>query len=317
MLISEALSLAKDSFKKHQISSYSIDSLLLLCYCLSCSKEHIIFNSSHVQNPTPNVLSRITLTQKQEREFLALIKRRCNREPISHLIGKREFFGNDFMVNRNVLDPRADSETLIEMVLEYFVDKNIRLNILELGIGSGCLLCIILQKLFNSQGIGVDISRDALDVAQKNARSLGLSNRIELLQSNWFSNLSTINSNPSLKSSIIPNETHKIKSICSTSFDLIISNPPYIKSGDIKFLQEEIKLFEPIKALDGGKSGLDCYLAISQNIKNYLKKDAILILEIGQNQESEIIKIFTNNGLRFIKDKKDLSGIIRCLMFQN
>jgi release factor glutamine methyltransferase len=281
MLISEALALARQNLQQQGIDSYWIDVLLLLCCCLSCTKEQVIFNSN------------LTINPEQQKKFFDLIKRRGNKEPLSHLVGKREFFGNDFIVSNNVLDPRPDSETLISYVLEYFVNKNIDLNILELGVGSGCLLLTILSHFPNSNGVGADISHLALDIAKKNAESLFLLNRIELLQSDWFVNL--------------PLEK---------KFDLIISNPPYIKTNDIKFLQEEVRIFEPILALDGGKNGLDCYLLIAKNAIFYLKNNGILVLEIGQNQEKEVIKIFNNAGLKFVANKKDLSSIVRCLVFK-
>jgi release factor glutamine methyltransferase len=281
MLISEALLLANNTLKQQGINSHRVDALLLLCHCLSFSKEQVIFNPQ------------LTINSQQEEQFFILIKRRSNKEPVSHLIGRREFYGIDFIVNNHVLDPRPDSETLIELVFENFINKNSHLKILELGVGSCCLLLTILQNFPNSSGIGVDISDQALEVAQKNVDILNLSKRAQLLKSNWFSNLD-------------PKE----------SFDLIVTNPPYIQTNDIQFLQEEVKTFEPKLALDGGKDGLDCYFLIAKEVMGFLKKDGILILEIGQNQEQDIIKIFTDVGLEFVQDKKDLSGIVRCLMFK-
>ncbi len=282
MLISEALLLATNTLKQQGINSNRVDALLLLCHCLSFSKEQVIFNPQLVIN------------LQQQEQFFALIQRRANREPFSHLVGHREFYGIDFSINNNVLDPRPDSETLIELTFEKFIDKNSNLNILELGVGSGCLLLTLLKNFPNSSGIGVDISDLALEVARKNANLLDLSHKTQLLKSNWFSGL-----------------------MAQNSFDLIITNPPYIQTNSIQFLQEEVKTFEPNLALDGGKSGLDCYIAIAKEVVGFLKKDGILILEIGQHQEQDVIKIFTDNGLKFIQDKRDLSGIIRCLMFKN
>jgi len=280
MLISEALLLAGNILKQQGINSHRVDALLLLCHGLSFSKEQVIFNPQ------------LAINLQQEKQFFNLIQRRSNREPVSHLIGHREFYGIDFSINSNVLDPRPDSETLIELAFENFINKNTNLNVLELGVGSGCLLLTLLKNFPNSSGVGVDISELALEVARKNANLLDLTHRVQLLKSNWFSNLKAQN-----------------------SFDLIITNPPYIQTDAIQFLQEEVKTFEPNLALDGGKSGLDCYVEIAKEVVGFLKKDGILILEIGQNQERDIIKIFTDNGLKFIRDKRDLSGIIRCLMF--
>jgi release factor glutamine methyltransferase len=282
MLISEALVLAKNLLKQKGVNSYQIDALLILCHCLSLTKEQIIFNP---QSP---------LNKKQQNKLNILLNRRAQREPMSHIIGCREFFGFDFIVNSNVLDPRPDSETLIEFVLEIFTDLQKPLVILELGVGSGCLLIAILKYFHEAFGLGVDISSEALEVAQKNSDALNLSERIDFAQSNWLSNLKL-----------------------SSEFDLIISNPPYIKTSDINFLQEEVKNFEPHLALDGGEDGLKCYLDISKDVKKFMKKDAFLLLEIGQNQEDGVIKIFNQSGLQFIRSKKDLSSITRCLLFQN
>ena len=280
MLISEALILAKNSLKQKGVNSYQIDALLLLCHCLSFSKEQIIFNPNFLLNP------------EQQLQFLLLLTRRENREPISHIIGRREFFGKNFFVNQNVLDPRPDSESLIELVLNILPTKELPLKVLELGVGSGCLLATILRMFPNALGVGVDVSDLALEIAQKNIDSLSLSSRANLIKSSWFTNL----------------DEHK-------DFDLIISNPPYIKTADMSYLQEEVKNFEPHLALDGGEEGLNCYLEIARTVRNFLSKSGFLVVEVGQNQENDVIKIFTNTGLEFIQDKKDLSGTVRCLLF--
>jgi release factor glutamine methyltransferase len=285
MFISEALFLAENILKQQGVNSYRIDALLLLCYCLSFTKEQVIFNS------------KFTLSLQQQQDFFSLIRRRSNREPISHIVGCREFFGIEFTVDSNVLDPRPDSEALIELVLERIVDKKSHLNILELGVGSGCLILAILKNFPNSFGVGVDISDKALNIARQNSVLLDLSGRVKFLESDWFSSLK--------------NDTD-----LKNSFDLIISNPPYIPTNDIKFLQKEVRVFEPKLALDGGESGLDCYLQIAKDVKSFLKKDGILVLEIGQNQEQDIIRIFEGSGLKFVISKKDLAGIVRCLMFK-
>jgi len=282
MLINEALILARCNLKQKGVNSYWIDALLLLCHCLSFSKEQVIFNQNFY------------LDQTKENQFITLLSRRENGEPISQIIGRREFFGNDFIVNANVLDPRPDSEILIELALDIFPDKNHPLQILELGIGSGCLLLTILKYFSGAQGLGVDVSDEALEVARKNVDLHGLSSRVELERSNWFANIDI-----------------------DRKFDLIISNPPYIQTNDIQYLQKEVRLFEPNLALDGGFNGLDCYILISKNIQQFMKESAFLLLEIGQSQEIDVIKIFNAEGLMFVRERKDLSNITRCLLFQN
>ena len=280
--LTSLLTFSKQELKKAGIASFSIDTILLAQKIFCLSKEQIIFSSKIVPN------------QNQIDQFLSLLARRMAREPMSHILEKRAFFDDDFFVTSAVLDPRPDSESLIEAIREFFTDKNYKLNILELGVGSGCLILTVLKIFPNSSGIGIDISEKALEIAKKNAKSLKLENKISFIKSNWFENI-----------------------VGNYQFDLIISNPPYIPTNDINNLEDEVRIYEPILALDGGKDGLDCYLEIAKNIKNFLKPDGILVLEIGQNQEKDVEKIFEKCGLKLILSKKDLSGIIRCLMFKH
>ena len=279
MKLGELFKFCKVELQKHNITSYQIDSLILISHTLKISKEEVIFNSD------------LLLSNSQRKEIKSLLKRRILGEPISHIIGKRAFFEDEFLVNKNVLDPRPDSEILIETILEIFLSNQQKLKILELGVGSGCLILTILKKLKDAFGVGVDISKTALKVVKENAKNLKLVPKLTLINSNWFEKLE------------------------EWDFDLIISNPPYIKTDAINNLQKEVKLFEPKLALDGGKDGLDCYRIIAKDVDKFLKKSGYLFLEIGQNQEDDVIKIF-GDKLKFIKLKKDLSGIIRCLVFQ-
>ena len=280
--LSSLLTFSKQELKKAGIDSFSIDTILLATKAFDLSREQIIFSPE------------ITLNQKQIDYFLKLLNRRIAREPMSHILEKREFFNDSFFVTSAVLDPRPDSESLIEGIGEVFPDKNSKLNILELGVGSGCLILTILKIFPNSSGTGIDLSKEALEIAQKNAKSLDLENKISFIHSNWFTN--------------IPK---------NYPFDLIISNPPYIPSNDINNLSDEVRIYEPILALDGGKDGLDCYLEIAKNIGNFLKPNGVVVLEIGQNQEKDVERIFEEHGLKLIQSKKDLGGIIRCLIFKN
>jgi len=280
MKITNALSLGSQELQKVKINSHLLDSRILLCYCLNLTFEQVIFNPDQI------------LTQNQIDKFFSLIKRRAKREPVSHIIGKREFFGNDFKINAFVLDPRPDSESLIEAVLKYIPDKSQKIKILELGVGSGCLILTLLKIFENANGIGIDISKKALEIAKQNSDFHDL--KCQFIESDWFSAL---------------NHTQK--------FDLIISNPPYIETDQINFLQDEVKNYEPRIALDGGLDGLNCYRKIAENIVNFLNPNAIVILEIGQNQENSVIEIFTSKGLKFVESRKDLGGIVRCLVFKN
>ncbi len=279
MKIIDALNSAKKLLREKNIESFSIDSLVLLQHATSFSKEKIIFNPE------------IILSQLQIDNFLQYVQRRANKEPVSHIIGKREFFGLDFVVNNKTLDPRPDSETLVEVVLKKF-PKNEKIKILELGIGSGCLIISILKNLENAIGKGVDISLGALEICQKNLQNHKLENRLQIFYSDLFTQIQV------------------------EKFDLIISNPPYIKSQDIKNLQDEVRLYEPNSALDGGFDGLDFYRQIAQNSARYLALNGKIILEIGYGQENDVIEIFRQNNFVLQEQKCDLSGVVRCLVFE-
>jgi release factor glutamine methyltransferase len=262
------------------ISSAQLESFMIISYFCNLSREEIILRSREIY-----------LDQKDIDKINIALQRRIKGEPISYIIGKREFYSLDFKVNSDVLDPRPDSEILIEEIIKLIPNFDNSIEILELGVGSGCLILTILNNISNATGIAIDINPKSIAIAKENAKNLNLEDRINFIHSDWFSNLS------------------------SQKFDIIISNPPYIKKNDIANLQKEVKDSEPIIALDGGDDGLDCYRKIADDISNFLKDNAFLILEIGQNMEDDIIDIFKENGLKFIKYAKDLNAIIRCLIF--
>ncbi|MBU6140498.1 MAG: peptide chain release factor N(5)-glutamine methyltransferase [Proteobacteria bacterium] len=279
--ISKALAQAKQILNSKGVSNAGLDSLILLAHALSFSKEQIIFNPER------------QLTEGEERKFFDLINRRAAREPVSHLIGKREFFGEDFLVSRDVLDPRPDSEILIESVLKKFPDREKKLKILELGVGSGCLIITLLKTYRDAVGTAVDISETALVVAQKNSEKHQTNSRLKILKSDLFSALN-----------------HEEK------FDLIISNPPYIPAADIEELEPEVRIHEPRTALDGGKDGLDFYRRIAAEAKNFLAESGAIFLEIGFGQSKSVTEIFAQNDFQLTSSALDLSGVIRVLEFK-
>ncbi|WP_037493888.1 peptide chain release factor N(5)-glutamine methyltransferase [Sneathiella glossodoripedis] len=229
-----------------------------------------------------------TLSPHEETKFFQLIQRRKNREPVSHLIEHREFYGLPFRVTSDVLDPRADSETLVDAVLKEKASQQEAFRLLDLGTGSGCLSLSILAQRENAKAVAVDISENALEVAAENARSLELSDRIEFVKGPWFANV-------------------------SGKFDVILSNPPYIPTADIEGLEPEVRIHEPSLALDGGDSGFRCYDEILDQITDYASSECYVIFEMGMGQHATLRSKMMKAGITGIEYHKDLASIVRCI----
>ncbi|MCE3232453.1 MAG: Methylase of polypeptide chain release factor [Rickettsiaceae bacterium] len=275
--IKSILSSAKAELSNTGSPSSALDAELLLAYALGASREKIIGYPE------------LEISGEEAKAFNALVKRRIAREPMAHILGRREFWGREFKVNKYTLDPRPDSETLIEAALELFpLDK--QLNILDFGTGTGCLLLTLLAEFPNAKGVGVDISSDALAVAKGNSCNLGLANRAEFIVSSWGDKV-------------------------QGKYDLIISNPPYIRSSDISCLEPEVSKYEPCGALDGGMSGLQCYEDLAPQIATLISNDGFVVLEFGMGQHEDVKDIMENIGLAFVDFKQDLAGINRCAVF--
>lgn len=217
-----------------------------------------------------------------------LLARRCDREPMSHILGRREFWSLDLAVTSDVLTPRPDSETLIEAVLAHAPARERALNILDLGVGSGCLLLALLREYPRARGIGVDASEAALVVAARNAAATGLADRAEFKRGDWTNGL-------------------------QGRFDIVVSNPPYIPSADIDGLSPEVRR-EPRIALDGGADGLDCYRAIAAGMDAVLQQDGLLALEIGAGQAHDVERVLRNARFVSIGRRADLAGIERVIL---
>lgn len=281
MKISDALAQARRDLDSKGVSNSKLDSLILLTHTLSFSKEQVIFN--------PDLL----LDLAQQQRFFSLVECRKNRQPVSQIIGKREFFGENFLVTKDVLDPRPDSENLIELVIKNFPKREEKLEILELGVGSGCLIITLLKTYNQAIGIGVDISSKALEICRKNAETHNVLSQLKLSESNLFSAITN-----------------------QKKFNLIISNPPYIASEEIKTLEPEVRIHEPLNALDGGEDGLDFYRRIALEAGDFLTENGKVVLEIGQGQKEKIVEIFSQNEFLLSDSKQDLSGIWRILEFK-
>ncbi|MFV9875126.1 MAG: peptide chain release factor N(5)-glutamine methyltransferase [Rickettsiales endosymbiont of Dermacentor nuttalli] len=279
--VKSALLYGRNELFNAKIESYNLDARLLVAHVLNLSIEKLIISLENV------------IDQKQWLCYQQLIARRAKFEPIAHLRELKEFFSLEFKVNHNTLIPRPDSETLIETVLQYLPNKNAELNILDLGTGTGCLLLTLLTLYTNATGLGVDISAQALKIACANSIKLDLKNRTFFVQSNWISALSQIK-----------------------TYDIIVSNPPYINHHDLQILDHEVKDYEPNLALDGGPDGLDCYRVIAETIGGVLTKTGKIFVEIGYGQKEDIKKIFQNHNMNCISEHKDLNQIVRCLVFE-
>jgi len=218
-----------------------------------------------------------------------LAARRCRREPMSQILGRREFWSLDFLVTGDTLTPRPDSETVIEAVLEQIADRQAPLSLLDLGTGSGCLLLALLSELPKAQGLGIDRSPAALAVAAENAKRMGLADRSRFLCSDWCAAV-------------------------TGGFDVILCNPPYIASGEIEGLEPEVARFEPKHALDGGKDGLDDYRRLAPQIAAHLNPAGIAAFEIGAGQAPEVAALLAEQGLALRSVRRDLGGIERCVV---
>lgn len=220
--------------------------------------------------------------------FERLIARRARREPLSHLTGRREFWSLEFETGPETLDPRPDSETLVEAALAAARDRNAPLRLLDFGTGTGCLLLALLRELPMATGVGIDVSPGALAVARRNAERLGLESRARFEQGNWGES-------------------------CAGPFDLIVANPPYIPTADIAGLEPEVSEYEPRLALDGGPDGLDAYRALMPDIDRLLAPEGAAVLEFGAGQERSLGQIVAAEGLVVAGVARDLAGWDRCL----
>jgi release factor glutamine methyltransferase len=219
----------------------------------------------------------------------AMLERRRRRQPASHILGRREFWGMEFEVTPDVLDPRPDSETLVSAALGRIGNRAAPLRVLDLGTGTGCLLLAVLSELSNARGLGVDLSPAAIRIASANAKRLGLNGRARFTTGDWAQGL-------------------------SEEFDIILSNPPYIPTGEIGRLQPEVALWEPRLALDGGADGLGAYRRILLEAARLLDRRGFAAVEIGWDQAEAVRAIGRQAGLCVLDCVGDLGGRDRCLV---
>lgn len=223
---------------------------------------------------------------RDDAQFESFVARRLAREPIAYILGRKEFWSLDFAVGPGALVPRPETETLIEEMLKAFPDRGAPLDVLDLGTGTGCLLVAALSEYPGARGVGADSSSDALAWARRNVEA----HRVD--------------------AELTKTDFAEIEG----SYDVILSNPPYIRATDIPGLAPDVRLFEPVQALDGGTDGLDAYRALARRIGALLKPGGRAFLEIGEGQAREVAALMTAQGLGIAKIQPDLAGIPRCIV---
>ena len=273
MKTSEAINIGSKILKNRNIISHKIDAEIILSHVLKTSREKLLINEQ--------AISYINL-----KRFKKIISRRSKKEPIAYIFNKKEFRSKDFYVVKNSLIPRPETELLIDPIIKKFKGKSI--YFLDMGVGTGCIMLSILSELNNSRGLGIDICNKAISVAKINLETMKLNKRASL-------------------------KCRSIDTFYNKKFDLIVSNPPYIVKREINQLSEDIKKFEPQKALDGGHDGLDVIRKVIYKSKNILKLNGILALEIGRGQNYSVSNILRLNGFRETKKIKDYRDNVRCI----
>ena len=276
MNIQSALTEGLNILKNKSVLSAKLDSEILMAKALGKKREYIILNNDKI------------LKEQNLKYFKKLVHERATRKPIAYLLKKKSFWNSEFYVNKNTLIPRPDTEIILEQILKFTKNKNY-LNILDIGVGSGCILLSILKERKNFYGTGIDISRNSLDICKMNAKKLLLDRRVKFFKSD-------------------------VDKFAIGKYDLIVSNPPYIKTSDLKYLESDVIKFEPKLALDGGLDGLSVIRKVIKKSSELLKKNGKFILEIGFDQKNKVIKLLNNKGFYINSTVKDLANNDRCII---
>ena len=262
--------------KLNNIKSFNLDSEILLASSLNLDRTRLLLNLNN------------KIEKKQKKFFFDLINRRKKNEPIAYILGFKEFWKSKFKINKSALIPRPDTEIIVEETLKE-IKKNESKQILDIGTGSGCIILSVLKERKKSFGYGIDVSKKAINLAKSNAKIQHIGNRIKFLKSD-------------------------IDNYYLGKYDLILSNPPYIKLSDLSILDKDIKCFEPNLALNGGVDGFSKIRKVIKQSSLLIKKKGKLILEIGLNQEIKVKEILKNNGFYINRIVKDFSRINRCIV---
>ena len=276
MNISTAIIQGTKILINNSIMTANIDAEILMAKAINKDRKYVLLNSN--QQVDAEVLN----------FYKKLIENRSNRKPVAYLTNKKFFWNTEFYVTENTLIPRPDTELIIENALNLTKNKN-QLSVLDIGIGSGCILLSILKERQNFYGTGIDVSKNCLNISKINAINLKVESRLKLFKSN-------------------------IDNFSLGKYDLIVSNPPYINNYKIKYLDSDVAKFEPKLALDGGLDGLSEIRKVIRKSSELIKKNGKLILEIGFDQKNRVIKILKKEGFYINSIKKDIAKIERCIV---
>ena len=276
LTIQDAFLMGIKTLKILDIQNHQLDAKILLKYLLNLDNETFELKKN-------DEISKINLDA-----YLVLINRRSKDEPIAHIVKKKSFWNDDFKVSKDTLIPRPETELIIESVIKYFPNKDSNLKIADLGTGSGCIIISLLQEYINAYGVGIDISKPAIDVANINKRLLKNPVRLDLVKGD-FDNFNL------------------------NGFDIIVSNPPYISKTD-QNLQKNVHDYEPHLALFSENNGMIFYEKILKNISSTIKNKFYLFLEIGKGQEKDVLNLLKKNNFTLISIENDLAEIPRCIV---
>ena len=275
MRASDVIKSGSLELRKNKVSSYVLDSEILLSKTLNKSREEVLTNLEK------------DIKEEELLVFKEYLCRRSKNEPIAYILEEKEFWSKKFYVNKDTLIPRPETELLVNELIKIYNEK--RINILDIGTGTGCIILSLLSELKYSTGMAVEISKKAILVAKKNAYRHKLINKVKFLNKSF-------------------------EGIFDKKFDLIVSNPPYIERKDLKNLSADIRKYEPKIALDGGNDGLDLIKKVIYKSKSILKINGTLALEIGNEQIKEVSKILVNNSFKIKNIIKDYKNNVRCVI---
>ena len=275
MISEKIIEKASKILKNNNIQSHDLDAQLILSNIMKVKREYLITNN------------KLTIPEKIMEKYDLAIKRRIKREPVAYITGKKEFWSDNYLVNHGTLIPRPETQLLIYKIVNFF--RNKKINILDIGTGSGCILLSILKELNFARGIGIDVSSKAIKTAEVNSKNLNFFYRSKFK----VANLDKFNLG---------------------KYDLIVSNPPYIPSRVIKNLSKDIINYEPLTALNGGSDGLDLIKKVIYKSNHLLKREGLLALEIGHGQYRRVSCILRTNGYREMSKEYDFNRNVRCII---